>query len=119
MKFPELTDDLRPHLRKAAAWMICFHSWLEGVRPSEAREWMQGDRETFLRHLDALAWATLLIVNPTKQEPDDWAGALRMAIPDWTETASPEEIDQEDAKPLTREERKALLGIADEATRHE
>lgn len=111
----ELTDDLRPGLRKQAAWTICFRSWLESVQPSEAREWLQGPEEELLRHLDNLTWLVLRVVLATEQEPADWALALRQNIPEWEESATEEEIAAEDAHPLNAEEQKRLEQIADNA----
>jgi len=50
----EITDAQRPEMRKGALWMEAAQSWLNSVRPVEARQWMEGDQEELLRHLDGL-----------------------------------------------------------------
>lgn len=113
--FPELTDDLRPGLRQMAAWTTCFDAWREGARPSEAREFLRGEKETFFRHLDSLTWQVLIRVEPTERTPDDYAEALRAALPMWEQETTAEEIDAEDAHPLTLAERRELIRLSAEA----
>ena len=82
----EITDEQRPEMRKGALWMEAAQSWLDSVRPVEARQWMEGDQEELLRHLDGLMrnYADLLrvgvdeveaaiqVFSPQTEEEDDW-----------------------------------------------
>jgi hypothetical protein len=94
---PGLTDDLRPQRCRHPAWTTCCLSWSQSVSAKEARAWIKAGKETCLRHVDALTWATLLIVNETPQGAEDWADALRMTMPDQQAEMSDEELDQEEA----------------------
>lgn len=116
--WPKLTDDLRPGLRRMPVWTVCFRSWCDSVRPSEARAWLAGGRESFLRHLDSLAWKLGLLISETEQTADDWAEATREILPAWEDSAetTAEETDREDATPLSEEETERLETLADAAT---
>ena len=113
-QFPKLTDELRPGLRQTHAWTTSLDSWLQSVRPSEARSLLT-DRESFLREIDRLAWAVMRFVEGTKATPDDYAAALTQEAPNWEDDATEEEIEQEEANPLTKAERNQFQDWAMEA----
>ena len=111
---PELTDELRPGLRLMHAWTTSLDSWLQSVRPSEARA-LLADRESLLQTIDRLAWAVLRHVANTRQTPDDYAEALKQEAPNWEDNATEDEIEQEERHPLTRAEIRAFDQMAGEA----
>ena len=117
---PPLTDDLRPNLRRQSLWMTCFRSWLASVKPSEARELLHGPAEMVLREVDKLVWAVGAFVMtafpPEKQlDPDSVAEALKQEAPNWEDEASAEELDREQAHPLTDSEDRRLTALAEAA----
>ena len=111
---PELTDELLPALRQTHAWMISLDAWLQSAKPSEARAVLH-NRETFLRTIDRLAWAVMRFVDNMEPTPDAYAEALTQEGPNWEDNASEEEIETEEAHPLTRAERHQLMDTGGEA----
>jgi hypothetical protein len=117
---PKLTDDLRPNLRRQALWMTCFRSWLASVKPSEARELLNGPAEMVRRSVDDLTWAVmafLLTAYPQDKQldPDSVAEALKQEAPNWEDEASAEELDREQGNPLTDSEDRRLTALAEAA----
>jgi hypothetical protein len=107
-KPPELTEQMRPELRKRTEWMTCFQSWKESTSPNEIRDWLEGPKEALLRHLDSLTWRVLSTYLETNQTPDDMAEALKQEIP--------MEDGEESESPLTQAESRQLREIANEAS---
>ena len=103
----QLTDELRPNLRKREKWMTCFQSWLSSEKPSLLRDWMKGPREELLRHLDSKAWMFMEMTSQGVEAID----ALEILFPEWEESATSEEIDQEDSNQLTQEEEVRLMQV--------
>jgi len=101
----EITDEQRPEMRKGALWMEAAQSWLDSVRPVEARQWMEGDQEELLCHLDSLMqnYADLLRVGV-----DEVDAAIQVFSPQ-TEEEITEPFEEEEH--LTPEEYKQLKEI--------
>jgi len=100
--------------------MTCFRSWLASVKPSEARELLNGPAEMVRRSVDELTWAVmafLLTAYPQEKQldPDSVAEALRQEAPNWEDEASAEELDREQGNPLTDSEERRLTALAEAA----
>lgn len=81
LKAMTLTDATRPDLRKTAAWNSCLISWLATVRPSEAREYLAGEKDELWRMLDRKTWDYLLYTEGASQmEPHE---AMEALFPMW------------------------------------
>ena len=100
--------------------MTCFRSWLESVKPSEARELLNGPAEVVRRAVDDLTWAVmafLLTAYPQEKQldPDSVAEALKQEAPNWEDELSAVELDHEEYNPLTGAEAARLTALAEAA----